>query len=42
MLIQLIDFVMAIGAVIAAVAVGGVCFVGLLVWMGGKTPKPAK
>ncbi len=45
MLIQLIDFMLAIGAVIAAISVGGVCLVGLLVWMGGwswKTPKQAK
>lgn len=42
---QIIDFMMACGAVMAAFAVGGVCLVGMLVWLGGwnwKAPKQAK
>jgi ABC-type transport system involved in cytochrome c biogenesis permease subunit len=43
--LHFVNLTMAVGAVIAAIAIGSVCFVGLVVWLGGwswKAPKQAK
>ncbi len=42
----LLDFFVYAGTLVAASAVGGVCFIGLIVWLAGgeshDTPKPTK
>lgn len=42
MFAQLINHTLAVGAVVAAIAIAGVCLVGLLVWIGGWTWKDHK
>jgi len=45
MLTELINYLFEIGAIVAALAVSGVCLVGLVVWLSGsdtKNPKQAK
>lgn len=45
MFTQFINYTMAVGAAIAAILIGGMCLVGLIVWMSGwnwNDPKTAK
>lgn len=37
-----IEIILAAGALVAAIAVGATCLIGLAVWLGGNTERPAK
>jgi len=37
-----IEIILAAGALIAAAAVGATCLIGLAVWLGGHTERPAE
>lgn len=37
-----IEILLAAGALVAAAAVGTTCLIGLVVWLGGQTERPAE
>lgn len=37
-----LELILAAGALLAAVAVGATCLIGLAVWLGGHTERPAE